>query len=124
MKALLKPIRAAVGGAVLFFDRTFSPEPIERAPERQKEIDRETSKLALYEFEACPFCVRVRREMRRLALNIERRDVAKSKKFEEELLAGGGEYQVPCLRIELPDGKVQWMYESADIVRYLRERYT
>lgn len=35
------------------------------------------------------------------------------------LSAGGGKTQVPCLRIESDDGKVEWMYESDDIIRYL-----
>jgi len=30
---------------------------------------------------------------------------------------------VPCLRIEKADGAVEWMYESADINRYLERRF-
>ena len=37
-----------------------------------------------------------------------------------DLVAGGGKSQVPCLRIEGENGEVRWMYESADIVRYLK----
>jgi glutathione S-transferase len=37
-----------------------------------------------------------------------------------ELIAGGGKDQVPCLRIENEDGEVRWLYESIDIVRYLK----
>ncbi len=37
-----------------------------------------------------------------------------------ELTTGGGKFQVPCLRIESVDGKVRWMYESIDIIRYLK----
>jgi glutathione S-transferase len=39
-----------------------------------------------------------------------------------ELIAGGGKGQVPCLRIETDDGNVRWLYESADIIAYLREQ--
>lgn len=39
------------------------------------------------------------------------------------LMQGGGKTQVPCLRIEQADGKVEWMYESDDIIRYLRAEY-
>jgi glutathione S-transferase len=37
-----------------------------------------------------------------------------------DLIAGGGKDQVPCLRIENEDGDVRWLYESIDIVRYLK----
>ena len=37
-----------------------------------------------------------------------------------DLLNGGGKTQVPCLRIDNPDGETQWMYESDDIINYLR----
>ena len=37
-----------------------------------------------------------------------------------DLIAGGGKSQVPCLRIEDENGDVHWMYESIDIIRYLK----
>ncbi len=37
-----------------------------------------------------------------------------------DLIAGGGKNQVPCLRIKNEDGEVRWLYESIDIVRYLK----
>lgn len=37
-----------------------------------------------------------------------------------DLVAGGGKGQVPCLRIETDGGEVRWLYESIDIIRYLR----
>lgn len=37
-----------------------------------------------------------------------------------ELIAGGGKSQVPCLRIENQAGEASWLYESIDIIRYLR----
>ncbi len=40
----------------------------------------------------------------------------------QALRAGGGKGQVPCLRIV--DGQqTQWMYESDDIITYLRKNY-
>ena len=38
------------------------------------------------------------------------------------LLEGGGKSQVPCLRIEANNDSV-WLYESEDIISYLRQRY-
>lgn len=124
MKLVLKLIRAVLGAAILFLDRLFRPRPLERAPELQKKIDAETAKLSIYQFVSCPFCVKVRRAARRLGLNIRYRDVNTDPAAEKELLAGGGEYQVPCLRIEKEDGSVQWMYESSDIIRYLETRFS
>ena len=37
-----------------------------------------------------------------------------------DLIAGGGKNQVPCLRIENEGGDVRWLYESIDIVRYIK----
>ena len=38
----------------------------------------------------------------------------------QALMLGGGKTQVPCLRIENADGQVEWMYESDDIIQYLK----
>jgi glutathione S-transferase len=37
------------------------------------------------------------------------------------LLNEGGRHKVPCLRIEKADDSVQWLYESNDIIAYLKE---
>lgn len=100
------------------------PEPVARSAEAQARVDAETARLALYEFASCPYCVRVRRALKRLALDIERRDIWRDPARRDELVAGGGKEQVPCLRITDEDGGVHWMYESADIVRYLEERFS
>ena len=78
--------------------------------------------LSLYQYEACPFCVKVRRGMKKLGLDIELRD-AKDGKIEKELIEQGGQDQGPCLRIQKNDGSVQWMYESSDILEYLAKRF-
>nr|WP_239017376.1 glutaredoxin [Seongchinamella sediminis] len=51
-------------------------------------VDQQTAGLALYQYEACPFCVKVRRAMKRNGLNIETRDVKRSDSAREELQAG------------------------------------
>jgi len=38
-------------------------------------------------------------------------------------LAGGGALKVPCLRIEDEQSQVEWLYESAAIIRYLESRF-
>ncbi|MEH6577067.1 MAG: glutathione S-transferase N-terminal domain-containing protein [Amphritea sp.] len=87
-------------------------------------MDQRTVALALYQYEACPFCVKVRRAMRRHSLNIELRDAKRNDSFKNELQNNGGKLKVPCLRIEDPQGEVQWMYESSDIINYLEQRYS
>jgi glutathione S-transferase len=67
--------------------------------------------------------VKVRRQIKRLGLSIECRDILKNPAWEQEMVQGGGQRQVPCLRIEREDGGVQWLYESSDINRYLTERF-
>ncbi|MEO5969127.1 MAG: glutathione S-transferase N-terminal domain-containing protein [Bdellovibrionia bacterium] len=121
---MMRLIRKVLGSLIMFTDRMTPPKGLVRPPEYQKKVDMQTQKMSLYQFEQCPFCVRVRRVIRKLSLNIELRDTQKNPKFHEELLKGGGTIQVPCLRIEKDDGSVQWMYESADIILFLRERFS
>ncbi len=81
-------------------------------------IDQQTASMALYQYEACPCCVKVRRAMKRQGLNIQTRDIKRCDTSREELLAGGGDLKVPCLRIDEDDGGVRRMYESREIIRF------
>jgi glutaredoxin len=116
-------IRAILGVLILFFNWVFTPKSIKREVSEQALIDVETKKMALYQYAACPFCVKVRRAMKRNTLNIETRDAKRSEQFKEELLQGGGQLKVPCLRIEDNNGDVRWMFESGDIISYLEQRF-
>jgi glutaredoxin len=116
-------VRAILGALILLLNWVFTPKSIKREASEQAAIDVQTSKLALYQYAACPFCVKVRRAMKRSALNIETRDAKRSEKFKEELLQGGGQLKVPCLRIEEDNGDVRWMYESGEIIDYLEGRF-
>jgi glutaredoxin len=116
-------VRAILGALILFFNWVFTPKSIKREASEQAAIDAQTRKLALYQYAACPFCVKVRRAMKRSALKIETRDAKRSEQFKAELLAGGGQLKVPCLRIEDESGDVRWMYESGDIISYLEQRF-
>lgn len=118
----MKAIRWILGKIILLVERLFAPAGIRRSPEAQAGVDRQTSRLALYQFRACPFCVRVRFTLKRLSLNIVTRD-AQNTPYKGELIAQGGQLMVPCLRIEKGDGVTEWLYESAEIIRYLTERF-
>ncbi len=84
--------------------------------------DKNTTGLSLYQYDYCPFCIITRQAIERLNLNIEIRDTLKEAKHHQELLVGGGMGQVPCLRIE-ENSSIQWMYESADIIKYLNQHF-
>jgi len=111
-------IRNVLGELIVFFDWLFQPAQLKRSGDSQAQLDERCQSLAVYEFRRCPFCVKVRRHMRRLNLSVERRDIKINPEYRSELMAGGGSPMVPCLRIESKDG-VEWLYESTDINAYL-----
>ncbi len=119
----MKAIRWTLGKIILFFDWLFTPRSIQRKPEDQKQVEQQAQTLKLYQYQACPFCVKVRRAMKRLNLPIETRDAKRHANWREELVTQGGIEKVPCLRIGEDAGKVTWMYESSDIINYLEQRF-
>jgi glutathione S-transferase len=78
--------------------------------------------LMLYHYDSCPYCVRVRRALSRLGVEVELRNIDESEQHLEELVKARGRRTVPVLRIRKDGGDV-WMPESADIVRYLEQRF-
>lgn len=73
--------------------------------------------LTLYIMNTCPFCKKVLRFMEKNSIEgIEVKDIIGNKENEKELIEKGGKKQVPMLMIgDKP------MYESDDIVEYLKE---
>jgi glutaredoxin len=116
-------IRWILGRIILLVDFLFSPKGVKRDAQVQSEFDRETAKLSLYQYAACPFCVKVRWAMQRNSLKVVTKDAKRNTQFAKELVEGGGSLKVPCLRIEENDGAVTWMYESSDIIEYLQKRF-
>lgn len=112
--------RKVIGSVILAADKMTSPKPPSRSAEEQAALDKQTSQLVVFEMLACPFCVKVRREIRRLGMNIELRDVKKNQSDMQTLVNEGGKFQVPCLRIESSE-KTTWLYESNDIIKYLQQ---
>ncbi len=74
----------------------------------------------LYYFSTCPYCIFVRLAMLWWGLKVPLKDIMFNAGNSADLIAGGGKNQVPCLRIENEVGDVRWLYESIDIVRYLK----
>jgi len=80
----------------------------------------QTNKFALYHYDSCPFCKITRWSIDELGLDIELRNVQLQQKHRTDLLIGGGKTQVPCLRIDDENAGTQWLYESAEIINYLK----
>lgn len=74
----------------------------------------------LYYSPACLFCIRVWLFLRQAHIEIPSSNILTHPRDLAELIAGGGKRQVPCLRIEQEDGKIHWLYESGDIIHYLK----
>ena len=86
--------------------------PLGRRPEQP---------LELYEFEACPYCRKVREALSILDLNAMIYPCPKKgPRFREEVKRRGGKYLFPYL-VDPNTGKE--MYESDDIVAYLFQQY-
>ena len=122
MQIVIKLVRWIVGSLILFFDWVFTPRGIKREAELQATIDQQTAGLSLYQYPACPFCVKVRRAMKRNSLNIQTVDAKRCDTSKQALVEGGGKLKVPCLRIEESVGDVRWMYESSEIISYLENK--
>ena len=60
----------------------------------------------------------------RLGLAIPLRNTMQDAEHRAALIDAMGRGTVPVLRIEHPDGRVEWLPESADIVDYLVERFS
>lgn len=116
----MKLVRWILGRIILLLDFIFTPKSIKRAPQEQELVNQKTKDLSLYQFKACPFCVKVRRSMKRNGLNIETRDAKKDELHRQTLLEQGGRVKVPCLRIANGDD-VTWLYESNDIINFLEK---
>jgi len=78
-----------------------------------------SERYALYQYQSCPYCQRVRRFLDGSGMQVEMRDTMRDPQARRELIQGGGSATVPCLRIER-DGEVAWLYESLDIIDYLQ----
>ncbi|WP_027467978.1 glutathione S-transferase N-terminal domain-containing protein [Deefgea rivuli] len=117
----MRALRWVIGRGILGLNAVFAPKKAQHSTERQAWLDQQTLSLALYEYEACPFCVKVRRTMRRQGLNIKTIN-AKQAEHKTALAEQGGKVQVPCLRIE-ENQQVQWLYESKSIIQYLEQRF-
>jgi glutaredoxin len=117
----MRLLRWLIGKVILFINAITLPKPIQRDNINQHKLDKETKGLTIYQFEACPFCVKVRRFIRKNNLKINLRDAKNNEIFKSELVNDGGKHKVPCLKIEKTNAKTEWLYESDEIILFLKK---
>ena len=76
--------------------------------------------LILYVKTGCPYSARVRDALRDMHLMLKELNITESEEYEKQLLEKGGKRETPYL---FDEEKGIGIYESEDIVRYLRETY-
>ena len=116
-------MRTVLGPVMLLKEKLTQPKGVSRPPATQQKVDQQCKSLTLYQYQTCPFCIKVRQEMSRLSLNIQRIDAQHEGPDRQALLKGGGQTKVPCLKITDKVGKTQWLYDSEKIIAYLRGRF-
>lgn len=121
IRLFFRTLRRILGPILLLIEKITSPKGVVRQAEQQQQIDQATQGLALYQFKTCPFCIKVRRVIKRESLKIELRDAQHNQDYREQLLNEGGQIKVPCLKVENADGKPTWLYESDEVIRYLKK---
>ena len=123
IRAFFRTLRIVLGPVMLLKERLTQPAGMQRTTAAQATVDQQCQSLALYQFSTCPFCIKVRQEMRRLSLPIEKRDAQHHTANRDALVQGSGATQVPCLKITETNGQTRWLQDSDAIVAYLRERF-
>ena len=123
IRTFFRTLRIVLGPVMLLKERLTQPAGVQRAPAAQAAVDQQCQSLALYQFSTCPFCIKVRQEMRRLSLPIEKRDAQHHAANRDALLQGSGASKVPCLQITEANGQTRWLQDSTEIVAYLRKRF-
>jgi glutaredoxin len=123
IRIFFRTLRLLLGPVMLLKERLTQPKGVQRDAAAQAAIDLQCQSLALYQFNTCPFCIKVRQEMRRLSLPIEKRDAQHHNANRDELQQGSGATKVPCLKITEANGETRWLQDSNAIVAHLRERF-
>jgi len=122
-KLLLKVFREGVGGLMAFISYLTRPRKIKRDAAAQLEVDLQAKSMSIYQYFACPFCIKIRRTIHRLNIPLEYRDAqVRGSEHRNTLEKEGGRIKVPCLRIDAGD-QTTWLYESSEIVAYLNQQF-
>ena len=123
IRYFFRTLRLVLTPFMLLSEKLSTPVAVTRSAADQADADRACENLALYQFSACPFCIKVRKEIARLGLKIETRDAQHNSDHRAALEAGGGRIKVPCLLIKNDEGQSEWLYESDTIKAWLQSRF-
>lgn len=123
IRLFFRSLRVLLGPFMLLWERLSRPTAVTRTEAQQRTLNQQCANIVLYQFKTCPFCIKVRQEIHRLALPIVRCDAQHDAQHRDDLLQGLGAVKVPCLKITDANGKVRWLSESSAIITYLRERF-
>ena len=118
----VKALRVGLGQLIIAGDFITRPRKLQRPAEQQAQVNEAAKALTLYQFHACPFCVKTRRTLHRLNVPVALKDAKNNEQDRQTLLEQGGKIKVPCLRIE-ENGQTTWMYDSKVIIDYLDKRF-
>jgi glutaredoxin len=119
---LMKALRVGLGQLIVLGDAVSRPRPRRRSAQGQAAVVKDAARLSLYQFQACPFCVKTRRALHRLNVPMTLHDAKNDPDARDRLLAGGGKVKVPCLHIQEKDHS-RWLYDSNAIIAYLEQRF-
>ncbi|WP_189386336.1 glutaredoxin family protein [Bacterioplanes sanyensis] len=110
------------GIALNLMDRVVPVRPVVRDDREQCRLNRESRRMQLYFCRSCPSSIYVKRHCEKLGLRVVEKDVDRVNSFRNELVRGGGQPRVPCLRIA--DGKRErWLYSPDAIRQYLDSHF-
>ena len=123
VRYFFRTLRVLLGPVMLLKEALTRPQGVVRTSAKQASVDAACRGLALYQYKTCPFCIKTRQEMRRLSLDIAKVDAQHAGPARTELLQGGGQTKVPCLKITDAAGSSRWLYDSEKIIAYLRSRF-
>lgn len=114
--------RQLKGKALNFFDRVLPVKPVERSLSEQLQLNRESRRMQLYFCRTCPSSIAVKRYCEKIGLRVVEKDVVRVSAYRNELVCGGGEPKVPCLKIDDDQGG-RWLYSPEAIMAYLNQRF-
>ena len=123
IRTFFKTLRIVLGPVMLLKEKLTRPKGIVRPQAAQQSVDLQCQSLALYQYKTCPFCMKVRQEIARLSLNIQRVDAQPPGADRDALTRDGGQTKVPCLKITDAAGSSKWLYDSDKIASYLKGRF-
>ncbi len=121
IRSFFRVVRLVLTPFMLLSEKLSTPKAMVHSLAEQQRLAAACQQLTLYQFSACPFCIKVRKEIARLGLTIQKYDAQHNALHRQQLLTGGGKVKVPCLHIQEADGNAQWLYESDAIKQYLQQ---